>query len=96
MHRQHVGRAAVVDSDEIVAATLRERDEILVNEDDRNARLLEHLGDAPIDHLVVTAELQRSEEDARHFLRDLLLAQLARAGFDRLCPSGDLPHSRTW
>jgi hypothetical protein len=73
--------APVVDADEVVVPAPRVGDDRPVEQDDRDARVVEGLRDAAVDLVLRGRELERREEDARHLPVDVMAAELPGALF---------------
>ena len=72
---KQVAAGEVVDADEVEVATMRERADVAIEEDDRNACITEALRDSPIRHFVIRRVFKGREEHAAHAVFDVAEAE---------------------
>ena len=75
---KQVTAGEVVDADEVEVATMRERADVAIEEDDRNACIAEALGDSPIRHFVIRRVFKGRKEHAADAIVDLAETQFLR------------------
>lgn len=82
MRSHNVPSAAIIDSDQIVTATLGIRDKVAIEKNEGDPGFVETIGDGPVDSVLPRSQFQRSKKDPGDFSRNELTAGLGSLLFN--------------